>query len=410
MAKVPSIRWLLEAYPRTPKRTGLLMRLYFVWQEYFMPAGHSAFALMFFSMVAGLVPGFWAAWIFCGLDFLLFLALFPSLFMTCRKNRFEAGAIEVSPVVEGKTATVQVQVTAKNRIDAVSLSCFRMDASLASEESPYVLVNQGESVMLQCKVRTKKRGAYTVGKVSLLIPEIMGMLRYSAKAGSAELLVYPKPVKISAFDFLTWGSSGMVFAPLLTSGFARGLDFSGVREYQEGDALRDLHHKAFARYGRPFTKEFEAERGAGIVMVLDVRGNTLQERSLQEDLIRLAAGVGAWFMERGILGRFFINDEEISLNAGDGGDSLFAALARIPAASPFKKSGPATEGVWSPAARPMGPVLRLGLHREENPLVHKQVLVCGGKVPTAAGDDTLMVHCSLLKDKISLTRQEDLLP
>ena len=76
-----------------------------------MPAGHSAFALMFFSMVAGLVPGFWAAWIFCGLDFLLFLALFPSLFMTCRKNRFEAGAIEVSPVVEGETATVQVQVT-----------------------------------------------------------------------------------------------------------------------------------------------------------------------------------------------------------------------------------------------------------------------------------------------------------
>ena len=145
-------------------------------------------------------------------------------------------------------------------------------------------------------------------------------------------------------------------------------------------------------------------------MVLDVRGNTLQERSLQEDLIRLAAGVGAWFMERGILGRFFINDEEISLNANDGGDSLFAALARIPAASPFKKSGPATEGVWSPAARPMGPVLRLGLHREENPLVHKQVLVCDGKVPTAAGDDTLMVHCSLLKDKISLTRQEDLLP
>ena len=146
------------------------------------------------------------------------------------------------------------------------------------------------------------------------------------------------------------------------------------------------------------------------MMVLDVRGNTMQERSLQEDLIRLAAGVGAWFMERGILGRFFINDEEISLNAGDGSDSLFAALARIPAASPFKKSGPAAEGPWSPAARPMGPVLRLGLHREENPLVHKQVLVCGGKVLTAAGDDTLMVHCSLLKDKISLTRQEDLLP
>ena len=409
MARLPSIKWLLEAYPRTPKRTGLLMRLYYIWQEGFLPAGRSAFALLFLSMVAGLVPGFWVAWIFCGLDFLLFLALAPALFMTCRKTRFEAGPIEVAPVFEGETTTVQVQVTARARIDAVSLSCFRMDQSLVAEEPPYTLVNKGESSMLLCRVQTKKRGAYTVGKVSLLIPEIMGMLRYSAKVGSSEVLVYPKPISVSSFEFLTWGSSGLVFAPLLTSGFARGLDFSGVREYQEGDSLRDLHHKAFARYGKPFTKEFEAERGAGIVFVLDVQGDTLLERSLQEPLIRLAAGIGTWFMERGILGRFFIGDEEIPLNAGDDGDSFFAALARIPAASPFKKRANGTSHVWAPAARPMGPVLRLGLHREENPLVHKQVVVYDGKVAGSSLDDMLVVHHSLLKGNISLNRQEDLL-
>ena len=91
-----------------------------------MPAGRSAFALLFFSMVAGLMPGFWAAWIFCGLDFLLFLALAPSLFMTCRKTRFKVDSVEVTPVFEGETATVQVRVTAGNRMDSVSLSCFRM--------------------------------------------------------------------------------------------------------------------------------------------------------------------------------------------------------------------------------------------------------------------------------------------
>ena len=114
-------------------------------------------------------------------------------------------------------------------------------------------------------------------------------------------------------------------------------------------------------------------------------------------------------MERGILGRFFIGDEEIPLNAGDGGDSFFAALARIPAASPFKKRANGTSRVWAPAARPMGPVLRLGLHREENPLVHKQVIVYDGKVAESSLDDMLMVHHSLLKGNISLNRQEDLL-
>ena len=383
------------------------MRLFFVWQEFFMPMGHSAFALLFLSMMAGLVPGFWAAWIFCGLDFLLFLALAPSLFMTCRKSRFEVASIEVSPVFEGESAIVQVSVTTQKRIDAAALSCFRMDASLVCEEPLFVLLENGSTTILQCRVRTRKRGAFAVGKVALLIPEIMGMLRYSAKVGSVELLVYPKPIDISSFDYLTWGSSGLVFAPLLTSGFARGLDFSGVREYQEGDALRDLHHKAFARYGRPFTKEFEAERGAGIVLVLDIHGNTLLECSLQEPLIRLAAGVGAWFMERGILGRFFIGDEEISLNVSDGGDSFFAALARIPVANLFTKKSRAAQ-TWAPAARPMGPVLRLGLHREDNALIHKQIVVCDRVKLENSSDDILYVPETLLKNKISLNRQEDL--
>ena len=124
----------------------------------------------------------------------------------------------------------------------------------------------------------------------------------------------------------------------------------------------------------------------------------------------MAAGIGAWFIERGILGRFFIGNEEIQLNVGDDGDSFFAALARIPVANPFKRLPRESSHIWSPAARPMGPVLRLGLHREENPLVHKQVLVFSGTPRRQYGDDTLLVHHSLLNGKVSLNRQEDLLP
>ena len=59
---------------------------------------------------------------------------------------------------------------------------------------------------------------------------------------------------------------------------------------------------------------------------------------------------------------------------------------------------------------PMGPVLLLGLHRVENPLIHKQIIVYDGKVKGSAFDDVLMVPRSLLNGKVSLNRQEDLLP
>ena len=189
------------------------------------------------------------------------------------------------------------------------------------------------------------------------------------------------------------------------------MDFSGVREYREGDALRDLHHKAFARYGKPFTKEFESERGAGAILLLDVSARNLAEKFLLEPLVRLAAGVGMWFMERGILGRFFIGNEEISLNAQDGGKSFLEALARIPRASLYERgasqkskalrglsaSRPAEK--WTPAARPMGPVLRLGLHETDDSQVHKQVVVCRGGQQVLATDSVLKVGYELLDAK-----------
>ena len=374
--------------------------------------GHATAALMLFSMFAGAVPGFWAAWVFCGLDFMYFLALVPCLFMTARKSKFKAGDISVRNVYEGETSTIDLHVTAEDKLNAVSLGCFRMDPSLKCEESTLVAIAAGEMAKLTCKIQTKKRGAFEIPKVSVIIPEINGALRYAANAGKAELLVFPRPVRVGSFPFLTSGASGAVFAPLLMPSLTRGMDFVGVREYREGDSLRDLHHKAFARYGKPFTKEFETERGAGAILVLDVTARSLREKSAVEMLIRLAAGVGLWLLERKALGRFFIGDDEIALVQGDSGVSFLEALARIPAASWLEariSKGPrnsqnATSApkLWSPAARPLGPVLRMGLFATEDPLVHKQVILdahskLSDESKAAISDDVLSVNAARLE-------------
>ena len=391
------------------------MGLYYLWQEGFTPVGHAVAALLIFSMFAGVVPGFWAAWIFCGLDFMYILALVPCLFMTARKSRFKADDIEVRNVYEGESATIRLHVHAIDKLNAAGLGCFRMDSSLTCEESELVLVAAGESTEFTCKIKTKKRGAFEIPKVALLLPEINGALRYATNVGKAELLVFPHPLRLSAFPFLTSGASGVVFAPLLMPSLTRGMNFVGVREYREGDALRDLHHKAFARYGKPFTKEFETERGAGAILVLDVTARNLREKSSVEMLIRLAAGIGLWLLKRHALGRFFIGDDEISLVQGDGGVSFLEALARIPPTSLLKSHGPDAENAqkhWSPAARPLGPVLRVGLFATEDPLVHKQVLLdsrssASDKFKVAVSDDVLAVNANLLERSFEKSRDTE---
>ena len=404
------------------------MRLFYIWQEGFTQVGHAAAALLMFSMFAGAVPGFWAAWVFCGLDFMYFLALVPSLFMTARKSKFKAGDIAVRNVYEGEIATVSLQVHAIDKLNAVSLGCFRMDSSLLCEESALVPIAAGETAEMTCRIQTKKRGAFEIPKVSVIAPEINGALRYAADAGKAELLVFPRPLRVSAFPFLTSGASGVVFAPLLMPSLTRGMDFVGVREYREGDSLRDLHHKAFARYGKPFTKEFETERGAGAILVLDVTARNLREKSSVEMLIRLAAGIGLWLLERSALGRFFIGDDEIPLVQGDGGVSLLESLARIPAASLLEtrslkgwrtsrvstnsRNAAKTPKLWSPAARPLGPVLRLGLFATEDPLVHKQVVLDvhaknSDDSKSAISDDVLAVNAVRLERSFEMSRETE---
>ncbi len=405
--------WFVNSIPRAPRRAGLLMRVYYLWQEYFTPAGRAAAALFPLSMALGMVPGFWAAWVFCGLDFLLFLGMILSLFTSCKFNYVSVENVIVTPVYEGEVAKITAEVgvgvavalnaagkrrSAKRlariakaaegrgflkggheRLDSVQLASYRMDPSLSWIDGEVATVTKaGGLKKIECEIQTKNRGAYPLKKVAVNVPEIMGMMQWPFPfQGSAELLVYPRPIAVKEFPFLTSGASGVVFAPLLMPSLTRGMNFVGVREYREGDALRDLHHKAFARYGRPFTKEFETERGAGAILVLDTAAPSFSERQHLEAAIRLTAGIGLWLLERNILGRFFIDDEEISLASagaaeGERKKNLMDALARIPSANLLNAKKPAP---WSPAARPMDPVLRIGLFAKEEPLVHKHVVV-----------------------------------
>ena len=65
---------------------------------------------------------------------------------------------------------------------------------------------------------------------------------------------------------------------------------------------------------------------------------------------------------------------------------MLDALARIPSASLAHAKRPAP---WAPAARPMDPVLRIGLYESDESLVNKHIVV--GKRPASTEDKLLVV-------------------
>ena len=347
--------WFIRSIPRAPKKTGLLMAIYFWWLDYFTAAGRAFASLFLLSMFAGAVPGFWAAWIFGGLDFLLFLGLVFSLFVTAKRSKIAVESVSVNRVREGETAIVTAYLSVRSTIDCVNLGANRLPPTLTGIESENVKIKVGEPPRkLECFVKTTHRGSFMLNKVSANVPEIMGLLRWPyGYNGSVELLVYPRALKVQEFPFLTQGASGMAFAPFLM----------------------------------PFTKEFEVERGAGVILLLDTATPNFKSRQYLEHAIRVTAAVGEWLLDREILGRFFIDSEEIALDGGsESRKNLLDALARIPMASLAHGKLPAP---WAPAARPMDPVLRIGLYENDEPLVNKHVVV--GMQPASTEDKLLVI-------------------
>lgn len=90
--------------------------------------------------------------------------------------------------------------------------------------------------------------------------------------------------------------------------------------------------------------------------------------------------------------------------------SFLESLARIPPASLLKSGN--GQKLWAPAARPLGPVLRLGLFATEDPLVHKQVVLdvsskASGDFKNAVADNVLAVNASRLERSFETSRETE---
>jgi uncharacterized protein (DUF58 family) len=111
---------------------------------------------------------------------------------------------------------------------------------------------------------------------------------------------------------------------------ARGGEFAGIRPYRPGDSRRDLHQQAFARYGKPFTREYESgDQGATLIFCTECE--TWEERASFEHSVSMAAGFADWLCARRLLHAFYIDETEIPLGPDprNAKRAVFNALAAV---------------------------------------------------------------------------------
>ncbi len=80
--------------------------------------------------------------------------------------------------------------------------------------------------------------------------------------------------KVRHIEIKTRGLSNQIFAGEYHSAFkGKGMTFSEVREYQYGDAIRNVDWNVTARLNHPYVKVFEEERELTVMLLVDVSGS-----------------------------------------------------------------------------------------------------------------------------------------
>ena len=99
--------------------------------------------------------------------------------------------------------------------------------------------------------------------------------------------------KVRHIEIKTRGLSNQIFAGEYHSAFkGKGMTFSEVREYQYGDAIRDVDWNVTARFNHPYVKIFEEERELTVMLLVDVSGSKnfgTQSQYKQELMTEVAA-------------------------------------------------------------------------------------------------------------------------
>ncbi len=135
--------------------------------------------------------------------------------------------------------------------------------------------------ILRYKIEPRERGDVTTGSVYIRYRSLLGLIDKWAMAPLTQTLrVYP--ALRQGEDQEIFLARGRQIDLQLRQMRERGLgrDFESLREYLEGDDLRDICWTATARRGQLITRRYQMERSQAVWIVLDA-GRLLQGRILR---------------------------------------------------------------------------------------------------------------------------------
>ena len=158
------------------------------------------------------------------------------------------------------------------------------------------VVKTKEWVSLIPGIVYQRRGVFPNAQVTLTCAAPYGLVRATRELQlPGEVVVFPKiyPTESPAAAGMEMISGGRFRGGRRVN---TGTHFAGVRGWQPGDSLKQVHWKSTARRSELMVKTFEEELGGRVSLILDCAPG---EETLIDNAVRAAASLGAASLQEG---------------------------------------------------------------------------------------------------------------
>lgn len=205
---------------------------------------------------------------------------------------------------------------------------------------PTTLPNQ--EVSLQCELTPLRRGVLRLAGVILARPDPLGLFRAFTRVPlPQQVLVLPKryPLPSIALPGTVKYQQGGV---ALASNVGQSEEFVSLRDYRQGDPLRHIHWRSWAKAGKPVVKEFEDEFFVRHALVLDTFAEH-HHTDVFEEAVSVAASFACTMQtQESLLDLLFVGTESYCFTSGRGlahADQMLEILASARACNqqPFQR-------------------------------------------------------------------------
>jgi uncharacterized protein (DUF58 family) len=228
-------------------------------------------------LIAGflwLIPGFWdgrLSYAMLAWDGLVLLAAFLDGMRLPRAAELTAARSWTNaPALDSET---EIELTVENQSGLI-VEC-RLEDDLPPALVPKPVTHRITAfprapTTVRYRVEPQERGDWEAGSLYVHYRSPLGLAERWAKA--------PLTQKLRVYPALRTGEEQQIFLARsrqidlqLRQARQRGLgrDFESLREYREGDDLRDICWTATARRGTPITRQYQTERSQPVWIVLD---------------------------------------------------------------------------------------------------------------------------------------------